>query len=69
MTKIKIKANGKDYSIDDEQTIGGFIEATGTNPRRCVVEYNSKPLRYADFAQIVLCDGDVLEIMEIVAGG
>lgn len=69
MSKIKIRANGGEYSADDSQTVADFIESLGINPRRCVVEHNSKPMRYDDFSRAALSDGDVLEVMQIVAGG
>lgn len=69
MSKIKIKANGKEYAVEDGLTIAEFIESTGANPRRCVVEHNLNPMRYEIFAEVRLSDGDTIEVMEIVAGG
>ena len=69
MAKIKIKANGKEYPVEDGLTIAEFIESTGANPRRCVVEQNLKRMRYETFAEVRLRDGDTIEVMEIVAGG
>ena len=53
MSKIKIKANGKEYAVEDGLTIAEFIESTGANPRRCVVEHNLKPMRYETFAEVL----------------
>ncbi len=69
MAEIKIKANSAEYAADDSQTVAEFIEKLGANPRRCVVEYNGAAMRYEQFAPVKLRDGDVLEVMEIVAGG
>ena len=68
MSKIKITANGREPA-DDSQTVAEFIESLGINPRRCVVEHNSNAMRYEEFSKVALSDGDVLEVMQIVAGG
>lgn len=69
MSKIKIRANGREYNADDSRTVADFIESLGINPRRCVVEHNSKAMRYEEFSKAALSDGDVLEVMQIVVGG
>ena len=68
-SKIKITANGRERPADDSQTVAEFIESLGINPRRCVVEHNSNAMRYEEFAKVALSEGDVLEVMQIVAGG
>lgn len=69
MEEIKIIANGAEYSVKKEKTVGEFIIETGIRPERCVVELNKKALKYSDFVDLKLSDGDVIEVMEIVAGG
>ena len=66
---MTITANSKTFSVADGTTISAFIESLSKKPSRCVVEYNGKALTFAAFADIVLKDGDMLEIMQIVAGG
>ena len=66
---IKIKANGREYSLKLSTTISRFIEEEGRDPRRVVVEYNGRAMKYSDFKDIEIKDGDRLEIMNIVAGG
>ncbi|MBO7521905.1 MAG: sulfur carrier protein ThiS [Opitutales bacterium] len=69
MDKIKITANGKEFEVADGQTVAQFARALGLNPRRCVVELNKKALKFADFENEKLRQGDVLEILSLVAGG
>ena len=69
MEEIKIIANGSEFSVAAGQTVGGFIADTGIRPERCVVELNKKALKYSEFADLKLSDGDVIEVIEIVAGG
>ncbi|MFI3291814.1 MAG: sulfur carrier protein ThiS [Opitutales bacterium] len=66
---INIKANGKDYELAEALTIAKFIENCGYKPQRCVVEFNGRAMRLEEFADILLQEGDVLEIMSLVAGG
>ena len=69
MEKIKITANGKKFEIASGQTVAEFARALGLNPQRCVVELNQKALKFADFENKTLQEGDVLEILSLVAGG
>lgn len=69
MDKIEIKVNGAKTEIAAPQTVAAFIESLGKNPKRCVVELNGRAFNYAGFKDTVLADGDILEIMAVVAGG
>ena len=66
---MTITANSKSYEIDNPSTVGEFIEKMGENPKRCVVELNGNAMRFEQFKDLPLNDGDVLEVMRIVAGG
>lgn len=66
---MKITANSKIYEKTGNLTVSDFIRSIGANPKRCVVEYNGKAMRFAQFENIELRDGDKLEIMSVVAGG
>lgn len=66
---INILVNGKMFIVSFGKTVGGFLGEIGFNPERCVVEINLSAKKYADFKDLKLSDGDVLEVMSIVAGG
>ncbi len=66
---MKITANSKTFELEQTKTISEFIKSLDISPERCVVEYNGKALRFAQFADIELREGDKLEIMKVVAGG
>ncbi len=67
---MKITANARDYDIEDgAPTVSKFIESLGLDASRCVVELNGRAMRFESFKDVPLKDGDVLEIMQIVAGG
>lgn len=66
---MKITANSKIFEVRENLKISDFISEQGFNPRRCVVELNGVAMKFSDFENLSLKDGDVLEIMQIVAGG
>ena len=69
MRKIKITVNGKVFEAESGTTIEGLAELLKLNPKRCLVEYNGRAMNYEGFRDIVLKEGDKLEIMSLVAGG
>ncbi len=66
---IKIIANSKEYEVKPPMSVAQFIQAFGFNPQKCVIEMNGKAMRYLHFSNVLLKEGDVLEIMSLVAGG
>lgn len=64
-----IKVNGKIIETDLPKTISEFLQSINVNAKRCVVEYNGKAMKASEFENVELKDGDVLEVMSIVAGG
>ena len=69
MKEIKITANGKQFEISEGKTISEFAKDMGLNPKRCVVELNKKALKFSEFENLELNGGDILEILNLVAGG
>lgn len=66
---MKITANGQPHEAPEGQTLPAFIEQLGLAPERVVVEHNREALTPAEVRETTLADGDVLEIVRIVAGG
>ncbi len=66
---MTITVNSKKIELTRPTTIPELISSLGKNPQRCVVELNLQALPYAKFCNTTLKDGDILEIMQIVAGG
>lgn len=66
---MKIIANSKEFEIEEGKSVADFARSLGLRPERCVVELNKKALRFSQFKDIILKDGDTLEIMSVVAGG
>lgn len=66
---ISIVANGKPFAVPAGQSLDEFIISTGQTPKMVVVERNGAALTPGEARQTELHDGDVLEIVRIVAGG
>lgn len=69
MRKIKITVNGKTLETAEGNTIEALALELKLKPQRCLVEYKNAAMNYERFKDIVLKDGDTLEIMSLVAGG
>jgi len=67
--EIQITANGESYTIPAESSLIAFLESKELSIKRVVVEYNDNPLSPSEASDIVLQNGDKLEIVRIVAGG
>jgi thiamine biosynthesis protein ThiS len=66
---IVITANGRRYDVPVAQPLDAFLESVGQKPKQVVVERNGQALTPGEARAATLADGDVLEIVRIVAGG
>ncbi len=66
---IQITANGESFAIAENTTLPAFLAERGQAPERVVVERNGEALTQSEAKAATLQNGDVLEIVRIVAGG
>jgi sulfur carrier protein len=66
---IRVRANGREYEVDDGTTVAGFIRSRELDPRFVVVEHNGEALERARYEAVRLQAGDRLELVRAVAGG
>ena len=66
---VVITVNGKTVELEKDMNILEYIELKGLNKDRVVVEYNSDIAKKEAWEQLMLKDGDVLEILSFVGGG
>ncbi|MGF1483387.1 MAG: sulfur carrier protein ThiS [Opitutales bacterium] len=69
MQTIRIVANGERHAIDMGTQLPHFIQSHGLEMDRVVVELNGAALTRAEAREVVLSEGDRLEIVRVVAGG
>ncbi len=68
-TMIALTVNGKHWTIDREMTLLQFLQERGVNPLAVAVEYNGEIVRRERYGEVVLKEGDRLEIVHMVGGG
>ena len=66
---MEIIANGKPHDVASGTSIDAFIRLRGLDPTFVVVEHNGEPLERGRYGEVVLADGDRLELVRAVAGG
>jgi thiamine biosynthesis protein ThiS len=66
---MRITLNGKARDVDDGSTIDQLVRSLGYGRRQVVVERNGEAVERARFAEIVLRDSDVIEVVRPVQGG
>jgi sulfur carrier protein len=66
---IKLQVNGKEVELEAPVPLVLYIEKIGVNPRTVAVEHNGEIIQRAQFASVVLQEGDRVEIVRMVGGG
>ena len=66
---IEVTVNGQVREIQGPQTILAFLESRDLLPRMVVVEHNGVIVPRDKYAESLLQTGDVLEIVQMMAGG
>lgn len=65
---MEVIINGNN-EIGDYANVSELLASSGLDPKLVVVELNGKIVPMADFATTQLKEGDVVEIVQFVAGG
>lgn len=66
---LSITLNGEPRSVADGLTIAGLVADIGLNPAKVAVERNRAIVPRSTLADVLLADGDELEIVHFVGGG
>lgn len=66
---IAFFVNGEDHSGPAGLTLAELVERLGFGDRRIATEVNLKVIPRADYAELLLADGDRIEIVSFVGGG
>tara|TARA_Y100000766_G_C18869077_1_gene587293 strand:- start:388 stop:597 length:210 start_codon:yes stop_codon:yes gene_type:complete len=69
---MKIKINGKNKKIelnDENALLSKALESMGYKPNSIIVELNDLIVNSKKWDEVLLKDGDSLEIVSIVGGG
>ena len=66
---MRLTVNGETREAPDQTTLADLLASLGIDGRRVAVEHNREIAPKSLWSQIVLADGDELEIVQFVGGG
>ncbi len=66
---LSITVNGEARFIEAQQTVWVFLEGLQLDPKKVAVERNLEIVSKSLFKDVVLEDGDQLEIVHFIGGG
>ncbi len=66
---MKIQLNGKEQPLTTGFTLQQLIESEGLKNKRLAAEVNREIIPKAEHQNIVLKDGDIVEIVHAIGGG
>ena len=64
-----ITLNGERYEIDEPISVAGLLARLEIDPRRVAIEHNLTIIKRQTFPEVVIGEGDTLEIVNFVGGG
>jgi thiamine biosynthesis protein ThiS len=66
---ITITVNGEKRELEGPTKLTAFLETLDMNPRYVAVAHNGAVLQRQRWPEVVLRDGDTLEVVRMVGGG
>ena len=66
---VALTVNGKPEKIAGGTTVRAFLESKGINPNVVACELNLTILKRASLGDVVLNEGDALEVIQMIGGG
>ena len=66
---MQLIVNGDVRDVEDNLTVGAFLVSRSLNPKMIVVEQNGEIVPRGLYDETTLATGDVLEIVQMMAGG
>ena len=69
MTEIALTLNGEPRRVAAGSSIAAMLEGLGFNPAKVAVERNGDIVPRGTLGEVVLAEGDVLEVVHFVGGG
>jgi thiamine biosynthesis protein ThiS len=69
MNELEITVNGELRRVPSPATAADLLRYLGLDPRTVVVEVNRQIVRRPSLNQMILADGDAVELVHFVGGG
>jgi thiazole synthase len=69
MSGLRLTVNGEERVLPTPVTISGLLESLRLDPRMVVVELNREIIRRPRLGEVMLQNGDQVELVHFVGGG
>jgi thiamine biosynthesis protein ThiS len=66
---VQITLNGERFELDEPLSVTALLVRLDIDPRRVAVEHNRDIIKRHRFPEVVVGDGDTVEIVNFVGGG
>ena len=66
---VVITLNGERYELDEPISVAGLLAKLEIDPRRVAIEHNLEIIKRHTFPDVVVGEGDTVEIVNFVGGG
>jgi thiamine biosynthesis protein ThiS len=66
---MTITLNGERHELSQPMTVDALLASLAIDPRRVAVEHNLSILKRHRFPEVVIDEGDTIEIVNFVGGG
>lgn len=66
---MQITLNGEHFEIDEPLSVTALLARLDIDPRRVAVEHNQDIIKRHRFPEVVVGEGDTVEIVNFVGGG
>lgn len=66
---LSITLNGDRHEIPEPMTVDALLASLEIDPRRVAVEHNRAIIRRPKYREVMIGDGDTVEIVNFVGGG
>jgi thiamine biosynthesis protein ThiS len=66
---VTITLNGERFDIPAPMTVDALLASLEIDPRRVAIEHNLSILKRHRFPEVVIGEGDTVEIVNFVGGG
>ena len=66
---MQIQINGKQEQVESDTTIKSLLEKKEINPNVVACELNLKIIKRSQLSDVLLKEGDELEVIQMIGGG
>ena len=66
---IRVTINGRELELSQSVNLQDYLEEKGLSGRRLAVAHNANVVPREEYSNVVIDDGDTLEIVRPVGGG